>query len=430
AVDGMRIGPDTAPSWEAPEGIRIPGLEPTLPAGRNALRNTLARAWMHRRLWLNDPDCLLARSRESELTRDEARGLAASIAATGGMTVFSDDCAALAPADRALVRDTIEWARRVDESGQSGTVRTRSLLSDEIAPAAVAHARGDALVALWNPADRSGRVGLGADELGDEGAAAPEPLLGSPKPGERRDGRLELSLPEHGGALYRRRGRPPLAVFCDFDGTFAVQDVGATLARRHASDRRPALWERLTRGELTPWDYNLELLDGLALPESTLDEFLHSVELSDGAAELVDWCEAHGVPFRVLSDGFDRNLDRLQQLHGVRFAYDANHLHYENGAWRLAPGRRNPACGCGTGVCKRGRIEAFRAEHPGVPVVHIGNGRVSDLCGARAADRVYAKDTLAEELEAQGIPYRPFAALREVRDDLASWLERGGAGAG
>ncbi len=128
----------------------------------------------------------------------------------------------------------------------------------------------------------------------------------------------------------------PLAVFCDFDGTFARQDVGSTIAQRHAADRRPALWERLERGELNAWDYNLELLDRLPLPEAELDEFLRTIELDPGAKALVAWCEERGVPFRVLSDGFDYNLDRLQQLNGVRFAYDANRLWYERDRWRIA----------------------------------------------------------------------------------------------
>ena len=66
AVDGMRIGPDVAPAWAPDRASAIPGLEPTAPATRNAVRNVLSRAWMHRRLWLNDPDCLMARTRETE----------------------------------------------------------------------------------------------------------------------------------------------------------------------------------------------------------------------------------------------------------------------------------------------------------------------------------------------------------------------------
>ena len=143
------------------------------------------------------------------------------------------------------------------------------------------------------------------------------------------------------------------------------------------------------------------------------------------ARALLAWCEGRSVPFRILSDGFDRNLDRLQQLHGVRFAYDANRLRYDHGAWKIAAGHPDPSCPCGTGTCKRGRIETFRRRYPGVPVVHIGNGRVSDLCGAQAADRVFAKDTLAEELAERGLPFERFNTLRDVVERLEEWLRRG-----
>ena len=38
-----------------------------------------------------------------------------------------------------------------------------------------------------------------------------------------------------------------------------------------------------------------------------------AVELAPGAKSLLAWCEQHGVPFRVLSDGFDANLNRIQR---------------------------------------------------------------------------------------------------------------------
>jgi len=214
----------------------------------------------------------------------------------------------------------------------------------------------------------------------------------------------------------------PLAVFCDFDGTFAVQDVGATLAQRYAGDRRPALWDRLSRGELTPWDYNLELLNGLELPKVELEAFLRDVEPDPGARDLVAWCERHRVPFRILSDGFDWNLDRLQGFFGFDFEYDANHLVYKRDRWCIRPGHPNPLCSCGTGTCKRSRMEAYRCEYPTVPVVHIGNGRVSDLCGALFADLVFAKDSLATALDERNVSYYPFRTLKDVVDKLDRWL--------
>lgn len=54
-VDAMRISPDVMPQWEPDLGdISQPAMRSALAAGR-------ARAWMHGRLWVNDPDCVLVR---------------------------------------------------------------------------------------------------------------------------------------------------------------------------------------------------------------------------------------------------------------------------------------------------------------------------------------------------------------------------------
>jgi 2,3-diketo-5-methylthio-1-phosphopentane phosphatase len=218
-------------------------------------------------------------------------------------------------------------------------------------------------------------------------------------------------------------------VFCDFDGTFSVQDVGATLAARHGGARRPVVWARYERGEITAWDYNLEILNGLELPERELEKFLRSeVRLDPGARDLLAWCESQGVPFRILSDGFDWNLNRLQVIHGVRFAYTANHLRYERGRWRIRAGRPDAGCGCGTGTCKGSAIREFRASHPGALLVHVGNGRVSDLCGALAADVAFAKDSLAVELTRRGVAFRPFETLHDVIPALEDLLAERDAG--
>jgi alpha-galactosidase len=419
-VDAMRIGPDVAPSWRVDPAFAIPGLEQTQPSTRSALRNVLARAWMHRRLWLNDPDCLMARHGATQLGEGERRALAAAIAGTGGLAVFSDDVPTLGPADRALVRETIEIAREVDGLGIPGSARALDLLGGEFAAGVLSASAEGAALTLLNAGDVSARRGfdLASDDLV---GAALEPRLGSELP-RVTGARLEAALGPRDAALLRLRRAPLLAVFCDFDGTFSVQDVGATLAKRHAGDRRPAVWSRYERGEISAWDYNMEILDGLGLPLSELESFLRSVELDPGARDLVEWCARNGVPFRVLSDGFDFNLNRLQVLHELRFAYDANRLRYERGRWRIAAGHPNPGCGCGTGTCKRGRIEAYRREHPGALLVHIGNGRVSDLCGALAADLAFAKDTLAPELERRGEPFEPFETLHDVIPRLEARL--------
>jgi alpha-galactosidase len=98
--DAMRIGPDVDSIWK-PHLFHHTwaGLgDPTLPAAWNAVRNTLARAPLHRRWWWNDPDCLLARDRETSLTLTERRTLATAIALSGGMVLLSDNLSTLSPA--------------------------------------------------------------------------------------------------------------------------------------------------------------------------------------------------------------------------------------------------------------------------------------------------------------------------------------------
>ncbi|MBX3027602.1 alpha-galactosidase [bacterium] len=104
-VDGMRIGADVAPYWSN-------WISRVLNRGRHgvatehALRNILTRAFMHRRLWLNDPDCLMVRARETRLTPAEVQTLATAIALTDGMFVLSDRLDGLPP-------ERLEWIERV-----------------------------------------------------------------------------------------------------------------------------------------------------------------------------------------------------------------------------------------------------------------------------------------------------------------------------
>ena len=94
--DSMRIGADVDGTW-LPTWKGLRGLfkeEYAMPSARNALQNTLTRAPLHRRWWLNDPDCLLVRP-ESNLTLAEVQTLASAIALTGGSLLLSDDLPAL-----------------------------------------------------------------------------------------------------------------------------------------------------------------------------------------------------------------------------------------------------------------------------------------------------------------------------------------------
>ncbi|MCU0486355.1 MAG: alpha-galactosidase [Anaerolineales bacterium] len=101
-VDAMRIGPDTAPTWEpyfnwAAWASPLLRREPSTPALRNNLRNLLNLSCLHRRWWWNDPDCLLVRHQNTGLSEAEVRSSVTLTGLSGGMMVDSDELAALSP---------------------------------------------------------------------------------------------------------------------------------------------------------------------------------------------------------------------------------------------------------------------------------------------------------------------------------------------
>lgn len=115
-VDGMRIGEDTAPYWKT---------KPSPFQGPNAyfaLKNALTRQFMHRAFWLNDPDCLLLRDREIELTRNERELYALAAGALDNMVIDSDRLAFLGRGERDLLRRVLAL--------RGGRVRVSGLLGE------------------------------------------------------------------------------------------------------------------------------------------------------------------------------------------------------------------------------------------------------------------------------------------------------------
>ncbi len=61
-VDSMRIGADTAPEWGE--------MDIGTPSAKYSIRNALTRNFMNK-WWVNDPDCVMARSQRTKLSKNE-----------------------------------------------------------------------------------------------------------------------------------------------------------------------------------------------------------------------------------------------------------------------------------------------------------------------------------------------------------------------
>ena len=75
---------------------------------------------MHRRLWLNDPDCLMLRTEGTGLSPAAARTWAHTVGLSGGMALVSDDLALLGADARALLDETVALGRATDADARAG----------------------------------------------------------------------------------------------------------------------------------------------------------------------------------------------------------------------------------------------------------------------------------------------------------------------
>ncbi|MCU1430818.1 MAG: alpha-galactosidase, partial [Actinomycetia bacterium] len=118
----------------------LPGYDAAAPSTRNAWVSTLGRSFMHRRLWLNDPDCVMLRTTDTQLSGDEARAWAYAVGVSGGLALVSDDLADLDVDARALLDEIVSIGRAADDAACRGPAPRCNDLLDPSGPRSFAAA--------------------------------------------------------------------------------------------------------------------------------------------------------------------------------------------------------------------------------------------------------------------------------------------------
>ena len=110
-VEAMRIGPDVAPFWFDSFRYHVTR-DPHAASTLFAVRSAINRAPMHRRLWLNDPDCLLLREKEILMNPVERMTLAFAAILTGSTFFLSDKLDLISDTGRRTVEKLLEISER------------------------------------------------------------------------------------------------------------------------------------------------------------------------------------------------------------------------------------------------------------------------------------------------------------------------------
>ena len=141
--------------------------------------------------------------------------------------------------------------------------------------------------------------------------------------------------------------------------------------------------------------------------EEVVDWLLENARIRAGFAELV----RERRPL-IISSGFHETIEPLLEREGVLDAVElrANRLDARPDGWRVLFRAEHMCATCGE-PCKREDLPK-NGE-----VVYVGDG-YSDRCAALAADRVFARDGLAEWLAGQGVPFEPLTDFRALASRL------------
>ena len=135
-------------------------------------------------------------------------------------------------------------------------------------------------------------------------------------------------------------------------------------------------------------------------------------------AEVVDWVRdnvrvragfaefARSWQPLIVSSGFHELIEPVLDREGLQLEVCANRLDARADGWRTLFRSAEPCPVCGE-PCKRSDIAALNG------FVYVGDG-FSDRCVAVAAERVFARDGLADYLSVQGIPFEPFTEFHDL----------------
>jgi 2-hydroxy-3-keto-5-methylthiopentenyl-1-phosphate phosphatase len=149
--------------------------------------------------------------------------------------------------------------------------------------------------------------------------------------------------------------------------------------------------------------------------EEMLAFALECAEVAPTFAFFAGWADAHSLPLTLASDGFAFYIRPILATAGLdRFEVVTNELAFSHGRVRFHHPNGHPECiGCGT--CKMLAARRLRDAHG--PIAFVGE-RQSDRYGVLNSDVVFAKDSLLQICEQDGVPYRPWDTFDDVRRAL------------
>jgi 2-hydroxy-3-keto-5-methylthiopentenyl-1-phosphate phosphatase len=240
----------------------------------------------------------------------------------------------------------------------------------------------------------------------------------------RRDNRLPTPDTRH----------PTPVVFSDFDGTITQADVTDLMLEEFAEAGWREIEQEWVAGRMGSRECLRRQMALVRAPARELDALIDSVPLDRDFAAFHALTRERGIPFYVVSDGFDYVIGRVLRNCGVDGEL-LNGSHLFSSALRVSSALRDSGalrvhgggglevdfphwpegCAHGCATCKPEVMRRVRGAHR--PVIFIGDG-LSDRFAVEQADVIFAKDKLAGYCREHGMACHPFETFADIQAEL------------
>ncbi|MFP3981813.1 MAG: HAD-IB family phosphatase [Desulfobacterales bacterium] len=200
-------------------------------------------------------------------------------------------------------------------------------------------------------------------------------------------------------------------VFCDFDGTITAQESLQAVFEHFVPDQWADVKHKLVSGELTLRRGVRQMIESIPSARyPAVLSFVREIPLRPGLSEFLDFLEACGIAFVIVSGGVRGMVEAglgslISRVHRV-FAADVD----DSGSYLQV---RSEFEGVTELVDKVSVMNRFPAD----PRIVIGDG-MTDQNMARSADLVFARGRLARYLEEGGHDYIKWGDFFDIRNDL------------
>jgi len=206
-----------------------------------------------------------------------------------------------------------------------------------------------------------------------------------------------------------------ITFFIDFDGTITKKDSCIAVAKAFAKGNWENIDSRWQNKELTTKEAARETFRMFETDKEKFTQFLlDEIEIDDYFITFFKHCTKMGYKMYILSDGYDFHIKTILEKYNIDLPYYANKLMISDNKFDLETIYSSIDCNqCGT--CKTQLIKKLR-PNKGL-TVYIGDG-YSDMCAAKNADIIFAKNALLSYCRENHIPAQEFDNFSKIND----WL--------